>query len=64
METDAKTHSQILDRIGESWGRVRRRIAGPEEDRISTGRSAESTNLDLGEFQRLNPNQKVNMNWT
>jgi hypothetical protein len=33
-------------KLKESYGRVGRKIKGPEEDRDSTGRPTESTNLD------------------
>jgi hypothetical protein len=40
--------------LGDSYGRVRGRIEGPEGDRKSTGRSTESTNLDPWGSQKLN----------
>lgn len=46
METDAETHSYALDGapgvLWSSWGKD----WGPEEDRNSTERPAESTNMD------------------
>jgi hypothetical protein len=33
-------------KLGDSYGRIRGRIVGPEGDRNSTGRPTESTNLD------------------
>jgi hypothetical protein len=40
--------------LGDSYGRIGRRIAGPEGDRNSTGRQTESTNLDPWGSQSLN----------
>lgn len=40
-------HSQIVDGSWASYGRIGGRIVGPDRDRNSIGRPAESTNLDL-----------------
>jgi hypothetical protein len=40
--------------LGESYGRVGRKIEGPKEDRDSTERPTESTNLDPLSSQSLN----------
>jgi hypothetical protein len=44
--------------LRESYGRVGRKIKGPKEDRDSRGRPTESTNLDLGSSQGLDPQPK------
>jgi hypothetical protein len=44
--------------LRESYGRIGRSIEGPEEERDSTGRPTESTNLDPGGSQGLNQQQK------
>jgi hypothetical protein len=50
MERHAETHTQTLDGAlgveGSGNPRVERKIKGPKEDRDSTGRPTESTNLD------------------
>ena len=46
MERDTQTHTQTLDGALESNRRVGRMIEGLEEDRDSTGRPTQSTNLN------------------
>jgi hypothetical protein len=55
---DAEMHSQTLVELLESYGRVGGRIEGSEEDRDSTGRSTESTNLDPWELSENEPSTK------
>jgi hypothetical protein len=50
--------------LGDSYGkRIGGRIAGPEWDRNSTGRSTESINLDPWGSQRLNHQLKSIHAW-
>jgi hypothetical protein len=57
-ETHADTHSQTLDGTWHSYGRVWKRIEGPEGDRNSTGKPTESTNLDTWELSETEPQTK------
>ena len=43
----------IMMELGDSYGKVGKRIVGPEGDRNSTGRPTESTNLDSWVSQNL-----------
>jgi hypothetical protein len=52
-QTQTSTAKQWME-LRNSYGRVGGRIAGPEGDSNSTGRSTESTNLDPWGSQRLN----------
>jgi hypothetical protein len=56
-QRDAETHSQWTE-LGDSYGRVGGRIAGPKGDWNSTRRPAESTNLDPWQSQSLNHQPK------
>jgi hypothetical protein len=57
-QTDADTHSQIGMELGDSYGRIGRRVAGPKGDRNSTGRPTESTNLDPWGLSESEPPNK------
>jgi hypothetical protein len=46
MQTNAQTISQTVDGALGVCGKVGERIVGSNEDRVSTGRPTESTNLD------------------
>jgi hypothetical protein len=59
-----QTQSQTVDgACGLLW-KTRRKIEGPRRDRNSTGRPAESTNLDPPGSQGLNYQPKNIMGWT
>ena len=57
-QTQTPTARQYMG-LGDSYGRIGRRIVGPEGERNSTGRLTEWTNLD---HQRLNHHWK-NIDW-
>jgi hypothetical protein len=49
--------------LGHSYERVKGRFEGTEGDKNSTRRSAESTNLDPWDSQRLNHKQRTYTGW-
>lgn len=53
----SETYSEL--ELRKPCGRVEERIEVPEEDRDSTRKSTESTNLDLWVYHRLNHQLKI-----
>jgi len=50
--------------LGDSYGRIGGRIAGPDGDRNSTRRPTKSSNLDPWSSQRLSTSQRTYTGWT
>jgi hypothetical protein len=57
-QTDAYTLSQTVNGVCEPLRKNRRKECGPYRERNSTGRTTESTNLNLWGFERLNHQPK------